>query len=1297
MLARSFRAAVGSALLLLVVSCSSDRRGAEPLQAAIGSAADAKIHAFVTHRDARTAAKSPSFVWLAKADERVQFATAQEAARATLQNLRTTFALDDRALASVDGLTIDAASVGPVVARFKQRDQARGLEVFRGGLAIALTRSFDPVSASGYLAPSLAGADRPFVRTSFQAAADAYAALGRGAVAFRSAGVEGDYEHFDAPGLAAPVRVKKVLYPEGAGVAPAYYVEIQIARGPAFSYVVSAGDGHVLLTNDLVRHDQFGYRVYADPITKIPLDGPQGNADAPHPTGTPSGFKPTFGKMELVTLQNYPFSRNDPWLPADATRTLGNNVRAYADLHAPDGILGDDYLNVSGASLFDYPYEPKQSPGATAENIGGSVAHLFYTTNFLHDWYYDLGYDEASGNHQTNNFGRGGLGNDALKAEAQDYDGRNNANATVPADGSAPRLQMYVFSGPSVATITIDSPAAIAGPKPTGIAGFGTDQFDVSAAVALGSDDQGVDAADGCETITANLTGKIALVHRGLCSFIQKAQNAQAAGAIGVIVANVTGSADPNTPPFMGGTTSAVAIPVLSLALADGKALEAALGESATVTLHRDLATDLDGGLDTTVVAHEWGHVISGRLVGDGSGLTTNQAGGLGEGWGDFSGLLLMVRADDVQTATGAGWKGAYPNGGYATSGGGADFYYGIRRVPYSIDFTKDPLTFKHIANGAPLPRDVPVAFGEDGSFNAEVHNTGEVWATMLWECYASLLNDKRYSFVEAQTRMRRYYVASLKLTPPDPTLLEARDAVLSAALATDPGDYLQFWKAFARRGAGVGAQGPDKTSTTNQGVVESFSADNDVQITPGTITDDVVTCDHDGLLDEGEIGTLTFAVRNAGPGVLSAPVANVTSPLAGVAFPDGSSVSLAALAPFGKAVTAKVHVQLNGVAAATVLPLVIAVRDPSFAEGHTAQVEVTARAQADEAAASSATDHVDTKATSWVVTADDASTDPVKWSRTGGGGEGYWTVPNAFETPADQFLTSPSFTIEGTTFELDFKHRHSFRFSSRRKVDIDGGVVEVSVDNGKTWKDASEYGAVDYNSVIDSGGRGDNPLKGRKVYGNVSAGYPAKWITSKLKLDLKKQPASVRVRFHVATGSGFSGAPGWDVDDISLVGIASTPFWSFVDHADVCDPEAPTANAGPPQTVRANQAFTLLGTGTSPANLPLAFGWAQLGGLPALRFGSDPSGRADYLAPDVATQQTLTFELRSNDGALLSQGSRVQITVLGRDGGRDDGGCSTSRRAPGRTAGAALVISAAFVSLILIGLLARRRQRAIR
>jgi large repetitive protein len=261
--------------------------------------------------------------------------------------------------------------------------------------------------------------------------------------------------------------------------------------------------------------------------------------------------------------------------------------------------------------------------------------------------------------------------------------------------------------------------------------------------------------------------------------------------------------------------------------------------------------------------------------------------------------------------------------------------------------------------------------------------------------------------------------------------------------------------------------------------------------------------------------------------------------------------------------------------------------------------------------------------------------------------------------------------------------------------VDVDGGVVEISVDGGKTWKDASEYGAVDYNTVIDTGGRGDNPLKGRRSYGNHSPGYPAAWVTSRLALDLGKPPASVRVRFHVGAGTGFSGAPGWDVDDIAIESATSKPFWSYVDHADACDENAPVANAGAPFTVTSGRRFTLVGSGSTTTGQPLTYAWSQLAGPPALPFVADGSPSADYLAPHVAVATPLTFELRVHDGALVGPGSRVEVRVLPPDTSGDDGGCSTSRRSAGRSVGASAIVTGGVLTVLLLGLLARRRARA--
>ena len=129
----------------------------------------------------------------------------------------------------------------------------------------------------------------------------------------------------------------------------------------------------------------------------------------------------------------------------------------------------------------------------------------------------------------------------------------------------------------------------------------------------------------------------------------------------------------------------------------------------------------------------------------------------------------------------------------------------------------KNPLTFKHIENGAPLPDPAagapPVSFGQSGFGNSEVHASGEVWCSMLWECYTALLRNPGLSFTEAQNRMKDYLVASLKITPGSPTFVEARNALLAVAASNDNDDFLLFSEAFAKRGLGKIAIAPDRNS----------------------------------------------------------------------------------------------------------------------------------------------------------------------------------------------------------------------------------------------------------------------------------------------------------------------------------------------------------------------------------------------------------------------------------------------------------------------------------------------------
>ena len=111
-----------------------------------------------------------------------------------------------------------------------------------------------------------------------------------------------------------------------------------------------------------------------------------------------------------------------------------------------------------------------------------------------------------------------------------------------------------------------------------GVASFGpaATAANFNAPIVVVNDGSG-DTADACEPLAAgSLTGKIAYINRGTCSFEPKTVNAQNAGAVGVIIGNVATSSDPGTAPGMaaGGETPA-GIPAISVNLNDANAIKA--------------------------------------------------------------------------------------------------------------------------------------------------------------------------------------------------------------------------------------------------------------------------------------------------------------------------------------------------------------------------------------------------------------------------------------------------------------------------------------------------------------------------------------------------------------------------------------------------------------------------------------------------------------------------------------------------------------------------------------------------
>ncbi len=201
-----------------------------------------------------------------------------------------------------------------------------------------------------------------------------------------------------------------------------------------WDFTVDAETGQVWTRFDGTVADQ--YRVYAQPVES--------------PTHT-SPLPPADGRTLVVNPANStasPFGWHDTngVAGAEFTTTQGNNVEAYTD--TDNNNSPDAGSSPSGGATLNFDFAINLS-GAPSTYRPSAVTNLFYWNNIIHDVQYQYGFDEAAGNFQVNNYGRGGAGNDSVRAEAQDGGGTNNANFSTPADGSRPRMQMYIWTSPN--------------------------------------------------------------------------------------------------------------------------------------------------------------------------------------------------------------------------------------------------------------------------------------------------------------------------------------------------------------------------------------------------------------------------------------------------------------------------------------------------------------------------------------------------------------------------------------------------------------------------------------------------------------------------------------------------------------------------------------------------------------------------------------------------------------------------------------------------------------------------------
>ncbi|KAI8619267.1 Fungalysin metallopeptidase-domain-containing protein [Chytriomyces sp. MP71] len=238
-----------------------------------------------------------------------------------------------------------------------------------------------------------------------------------------------------------------------------------------------------------------------------------------------------------------------------------------------------------------------------------------------------------------------------------------------------------------------------------------------------------------------------------------------------------------------------------------------------------------DGDFEGGIIMHEYAHGISTRLTGGPSNsgcLGFGEAGGMGEGWGDwFATITRMTKSDSRAREYG---MGEYANGGR-----------GIRKYKYSTKNETNPSIYSYVQK--------PAYWG--------VHAKGEVWAEILYEVYWNIVdahgfnedwfdspahhprtNNNFFDFRTGLAHARSAHVVfptqetamearaaepyplggnvlvlqlvvdGLKLQPCNPSFVDARDAILTAEDILTGGDNkCLLWRAFAKRGLGMGAK----------------------------------------------------------------------------------------------------------------------------------------------------------------------------------------------------------------------------------------------------------------------------------------------------------------------------------------------------------------------------------------------------------------------------------------------------------------------------------------------------------
>ena len=403
-----------------------------------------------------------------------------------------------------------------------------------------------------------------------------------------------------------------------------------------------------------------------------------------------------------------------------------------------------------------------------------------------------------------------------------------------------------------------------------------------------------------------------------------------------------------------------------------------------------------------------------------------------------------------------------------------------------------------------------------DGGEITVPHGVGSVWCTMLYEVMQEMIDlygmsDDIYNAAKPTLALEvpagaggnnvamRLIIEGMKTQPNNPTFVQMRDAIINADLLLYDGkNTCALWRAFAKRGLGESAfSGSNAVNDEMEGYGVPLTCNpnqKDLEITKSGPT----------LIDNGNTISYNITVTNRYEALATGIILRDTL------VPAMTFVS------------------------STPQPTVISGNNLEWtfdiAGNETKVFTITAMVSSPTASTAILNNDHETSSSFTPTTSPAFPLGPwiLKDSAAGAfSGTKFWFSKNIEEGGQDASLTTTNTLAIPANAFLVFIHKYA------TEATYDGGVVEVSTDNGSTWTavPSAKFIKGSYNGIITTVNTAQIGPANLAAFTGASQGY----ITSIAKLD-NYAGMNIKFRFRMVADAPGTAVEGWSIDNVLVL-----------------------------------------------------------------------------------------------------------------------------------------------------------------